>query len=256
MKKIKIVYGVLFGLMVQSAVHAQIDTVRKHLEKINAIYDSAQGLAFDVRFDSASDTVYSSFQRKETGGTIVLNGKKFCIQQELTESMQNDSFNVVVMEQEHILIVTKARNKTGIDFFPFRQRIDTLLLNNFFGFTYSLQKTDSINVLQFQTSDTMVRYKRFRFEYDAQFFYLKKLEVETNYLPQENYTSLTPLPERKKVRQLVTRVYFSNYRPAEMDFDYFKNSRYFELDGLGRPIPVEKYKNFEVYSDLPKKKVQ
>ncbi len=256
MKKIKIVYGILFGLLFHLAAHAQIDTVRKHLENINAIYDSAQGLAFDVRFDYASDTVYSSFKRKETGGTIVLNDKKFCIQQELTESMQNDSFYVVIMEKEHLMIVSKARNKTGVDFFPFRQRIDTLLSNNFFGFTYSLQKTDTINVLQFQTADSMVRYKRFRFEYDAKYFYLKKLEVETNFLPQEDYSSLTPLLERKAVRQLVTRVYFSNYRPADIDFDYFKSDRYFELDGLGRPIPAEKYKYFEVYSDLGKKKVQ
>jgi hypothetical protein len=251
MKYNRILLG-LAAILTCQLVHAQIDTLKVHIQKINMLYDSARGLAFDAQYSYDSDTIYSNYQRLETEGTIMLDGPgRFYVKQGKTESMQNDSIAVDMLVPEKIMMISKARNAKGKDYLPFRQRLDTMVKNNFFGYTPSILKTDSVNTINLVSSDTLAIYKSINIKYNPRTYAIQKISVTINYFANEDYVGLTPLPLKKAIRQFTMNVFFLRYRVANMTEDFFNPKRYYWQDPTGKALAAGKYEGFEVYSDLP-----
>jgi hypothetical protein len=244
----------VMACLVTSGLQAQLDSVKAHMQRINTVYDSARNMAFDVEYSYNSDTVYSSTQRLEKAGTIMLGGPgRYYYKQSLSEVMQNEKVLVSLMIPERLVIVTRNQNRKGPNNMPFREKFDTLIANNFYGYTTSLVQgttPDSINCLVITATDSLAIYKKIKLFYRKSNYFIEQLAVTIQYFPDENYSGLTPLPLRKAIREMTMTVQFTNYRLAVFNEDFFSANRFYQLNGSGLPVLNETYANYRLYTDI------
>jgi hypothetical protein len=250
----------LFSFMSIASV-AQLDTLTTHIAKISAYYDSAVSVAFDLRFIYDSDTLLSNYLHRENEGTFIMNRNRFYYRMDNTECMQTDSFLITVMEPEQLIMVAPPSPIQSGGIIPLRKKIDSLVNHGFNGYSYTITKTDSVNIIEFTTTDTTVDYRRIAMYYDPESFALIRYEIGFDYHPEEAGVEVDPedpegpgipitgelmKPTDGSPRNMVLRVYFLNYRIAHVGEDLFNEDRYIKAGGNGEWKGVGKYEGFTV----------
>ena len=159
MKKLIIIIGLLQITTASFSQSSNPDSVISELKKINAFYDSAVFLGFDVNVLLTSDTVAGVFEHDHQTGTYMLNGKNVFYRIGETEYMQDDSFAITTYNQEHIMYVTKQMIKGNSSLFPINGFSDSAF--QFFLSYYNVSVIDSgaERSIHFITDSASVLYK-------------------------------------------------------------------------------------------------
>lgn len=247
--KIFKVLSIAFCLLIgNNEVHAQYDTIRQHLLNINAFYDSAEAVAFDVKFNYEGDSLLGNYQYRESQGSFVMNKKKFYYKLDFTECIQSDSFMLTILKPEQVIMISQPTAFGAGYVVPIREKIDSLLSTDFGIYSYSINKTDSINRINFYTSDSLADYKKFSLHYDPVSFAIMQYEVSFDYYPESDSSELGELirPGAGLPRELTLRVYFSNYRIETLSDEIFNLDNYIKADGMEAWRGVGKYADFAV----------
>lgn len=247
-KKAVLLLIMIAGFSVAS--NAQIDTLIKHLTKINNYYDSVPSLEFDIQFIYQSDTVGGNFENRDYQGTFIMDGNRYYYKMNDTECMQNDSFLVTVMDPERLIMVSSPAPIRSGGIVPLRAQIDSLIAYNFLGYTDTIIKTDSMNTMIFSTTDSSASFKTMKIVYNPIDFSIMRYELGVDYYPEVYDDSdvngdLQPTGTGAP-RKLTLKAYFTGYRIANIGEDMFNIDRYIKEDGGGEWIGVGKYEAFTV----------
>lgn len=247
-KKVLLMLVLITGFSFSS--NAQVDTLIAHLSKINAYYDSASALQFDIQFLYESDTVSGDFQNRQYTGTFIMNGNRYYYKMDQAECMQNDSFLVTVLDPEKLIMVSAPASIRSGGVVPLRAQVDSLLAYNFLGYTHSIVKTDSMNTISFSTTDTTATFRTMKIVYSPVDFSIIRYEMGVDYYPEVYDGSdvngdLQPTGNGSP-RKLLMKAFFTDYRIANITENMFDIDRFIKADGGGEWIGVGKYESFTV----------
>lgn len=241
--------AVIAVVLAYAPAFGQVDTLKAHLEKINKFYDSTSALAFDVRYVYSSDTLNGDYEYRENQGEFIIDGNRFYYKMDLTECVQTDSFLLTILEKEKLMMVTSPQDIQSGKLVPARELIDTMVAYDFLGYSFSIDKNDSLNSMVFTTTDTTSIYNYMAVYYDPASFAMLRFELGFKVQPQEldtisgppQYKSM-PVPER----QMRLQIYFNNYRVANITEDLFDIERYLAVDGRGVWVGQGRYAEFMI----------
>ncbi|MBI3137597.1 MAG: hypothetical protein HYZ15_03325 [Sphingobacteriales bacterium] len=236
-----------------------LDSARNTALNFFRTYDSIPYLSFDVRYTLFSDTVYSDFSYETTRGSYTLSGKKARYTLGDVEYLQNDSILVAVYHRDEQIIVSDPPVQNTGSYVPLRQTLDSLLTAYSSSYDLWVKTTtadpdvDSIGYIRLvrKSADTLGIYNRYVIEYNIERNFITKVEYEFTE-PGLGLSSVDEPSEGARLlkntsRRKTLRIEFLNYR-----FDNFSDDRYSENNFIwledGVYKPVEKYKNYQVYS--------
>lgn len=236
-------------MMLSVSGWGQLDTLTAHYAKINNYYDSAQVLAFDIRFEYQSDTVLGNYEFRENQGTFIMNRNKYYYKLDHAECMQTDSLLITVLEPDQLIMVSAPTTLQSGGILPLRDKIDSLKAHNFYGYSYTVIKTDTVYSINLSATDTSMDFKKISIYYDPVTYSIMRYEVAFDYLPEDD--GIVEPGELIKMAPLAPRhmkliVHFENYRPGDIEEDMFDIDRYIKADGNGEWIGAGKYEGYTV----------
>ena len=238
---------VLF-LSATSVAFGQYDSIYRHLQHINAFYDSSVHTGFDVRFVYESDTVLGNYEHRENQGSFIIDRNRYYYKLDFTECIQTDSVLLTILKPEELILVSPPSPFAAGGILPMRNRIDSLITTELANHTYSLSSSDSNNIIRFFSTDSSSLYNSFALHYDPVTFALNQYEIGFDYFPETDSSEAGELirPGPSTPRKLTLRVYFFNYHVAMLPQDLFNLDNYIKADGMDEWIGVGKYDGYTV----------
>lgn len=248
----KICSLLLIWLGAAPAVEAQdAAKVKEILSAISHNYDTSTNLRFGVRFTNITEPKGEAPVSDNVEGTYALQGKKAFYRLGNIETMQNDSFFVVVYPDDQFVLVSAPKNNGNTGFFPFRETMDSLLRLSAAKYTITtvINKTEKKGSIIFSAKDTAEKVTEFKIEYNTSLGLLTSLRyLYYEYKEaREDYKLQQPRLIFQKKTMLIE---FYGYSNQKIDPLLLKETNYIYFEA-GECKLTEKYKNYKLLYNPP-----
>lgn len=265
--------GISFGINGQSLY----DSAKNELLRINALFDSSSYLSFNLQIDyrgSIRDiqTTMAEIPLEDSlgnpmpigsdavSGRYVLNNKKMYYEMGSTIFAQTDSFMYNIYKDEETIVMTKNILPSINKQFPFREFLDSLLIEDHYTIAIDTVAIDTTQYLGYDriityVGTTSARLKNLTIYYDHNTYY--------PYLFQYSYldSGVAPITDIVEIDTLLSgmdAVTLSIYRSISMKFSkyetaytprIFRDEEYVIYNRQRKIFETsEKYKNYRFFT--------
>ncbi|MCX6317420.1 MAG: hypothetical protein NTW29_09035 [Bacteroidetes bacterium] len=231
---------------------ALADTIRNEIHAINKAYDSAFFLTFNVKMNYRSDTLWAGtdsadFNNSEVEGMYTFHRKKALYQLGDITYLQNDSFAIALYNEQKLLMVGKIIPgvQTG-SFLPTRTLVDSMTTQLVQLFSYTLSKSDSVNIIQMTALDSNAAYESIRMAYEPSTHYLLHVHFR---MKDYGYEMNSASAGSGIIRKADMDIQFSHYRVSQISAAVFNESQFIYFDGPDSIRPADRYRDYTIYKN-------
>jgi len=241
----------MLSFIVSAQAQSAADTIRKEIAAINAVYDSAYYLSFDIHMQYISDTLYggtdsADYEHTSMDGSYTFHRNNALYNLGDITFLQNDSYTIAVYRENKFILVGKpSSGKRSGSFMPNRALIDSMAIRLTQEYTYSYWANDSTGFIQLNAIDSNNVYESIVINYEPVSHRLRTI----NYRFRDN-GGIPASTTAGIVNRKATMIFdFRNYRIQEIGNDVFSEGKFITFDGPGNMQPAQPFRDYTIYKN-------
>jgi hypothetical protein len=244
----KIITGfIMMMIFLPIAKSQDVAKVKGLLMNLSHNYDTSTNLTFSVRLTNITEPEAGAIVSDKVEGAYALKGKHALYTMGDIEVMQNDSFLIAVYNSNKFVIVSKPKNSSSTQFFPFRETMDSLLRlsSEKYSIQSTIDKKEKIGYVTFAAKDSNEKVREFRLTYNTTLGLINSIRYlffEYKQAP-DAYKEQNPTMVKNKKTMLIE---FADYSHQPISASLLNENKYIFFEDKECKLK-EKYKNFKLY---------